>query len=405
MVRRAVFGGLAVAGALALAAVSACGDKSSPASPSSTCSTFSTSPTTQTFSGGGGTGTLTINIPSGCTWLATSSASWLGLTAGASGSGQGTVSFAVAANPALSSRTASITVNGLVATVTQSGTPNDGSCRFDLAPTVKSTPASNTTFTAQVTAGSGCRWEASSNLSWIQVTIQGGTFGSGDGTAEIKVSANVDAASRTGQILVAGQVLNITQDGASAPACTYTISPASQSADAIGAAGTLSVSTGSGCSWWLDADQSWITFPNGTAGYGTAKVQYAILPNDTPSGRQATVRLHGDSGGVLLTQTVTQSGASCLYTVSPTQMTFSGTGSASATARITTSPSDCRWGAASAVSWMTVTSPEYIVTGAGTITFRVNENASGATRTGQILAAGLTGVNPPAILTVIQTSK
>jgi len=82
---------------------------------------FSLSPGSQSYGPEGGTGSVTLSTASTCSWTAVSGASWLTVTAGASGTGPGSVSFAVAANTASASRTATLSVGGQVFTVSQSG--------------------------------------------------------------------------------------------------------------------------------------------------------------------------------------------------------------------------------------------------------------------------------------------
>jgi probable HAF family extracellular repeat protein len=68
------------------------------------------------------TGSTSMHIsPAGATWTAASSADWLTITSSTSGQGDATISYSVAANTSASSRSATITVAGVVFTVTQSG--------------------------------------------------------------------------------------------------------------------------------------------------------------------------------------------------------------------------------------------------------------------------------------------
>jgi len=60
--------------------------------------TFSISPASATFGVAGGTGSVTVTAPSECSWTASTTQTWLSVTRGAPGSGNGTVSFTVAAN-------------------------------------------------------------------------------------------------------------------------------------------------------------------------------------------------------------------------------------------------------------------------------------------------------------------
>jgi hypothetical protein len=53
---------------------------------------------------GGASGSVSVQAPDGCGWIATSNAGWITVTGGASGSGNGMVSYAVAANTDVSTR-------------------------------------------------------------------------------------------------------------------------------------------------------------------------------------------------------------------------------------------------------------------------------------------------------------
>ena len=83
---------------------------------------YTISPTSNSFGSSGGTGTISVSSPSGCSWSATSNVSWLAITSGSSGSGSGTVAFSDASNSSTSSRTGTLTVAGKTFQVTQSGT-------------------------------------------------------------------------------------------------------------------------------------------------------------------------------------------------------------------------------------------------------------------------------------------
>lgn len=299
--------------AVALAGVGAC-DRSSPSAPTPNCAVVSLTPTTLSFTGGTGTGAIDVAIQPGCAWSATASAPWITITSGGSGTGPGTLAFSILANPRLTPRTGSIAVGGSQSSISQAGTPNDPGCRFELRPQVRSVPAVAINFLVQVFTTFGCRWEFSSTLPWLQIVAEteGAPNGNGNGSVEAHVAANPDPAPRTGQALVAGQVLNVTQDGQSIAACTYGIDPAAVTAPAAGAMSGVNIAAGSGCSWWVEAEQGsvgWITFSSGGRGFGSATVPYLIASNQTSASRTANVVVHGDSGYARLVQTVTQSAA------------------------------------------------------------------------------------------------
>jgi hypothetical protein len=91
-----------------------------------TACAFTISPTSRSHSGSQETGSIALSCATGCTWSATSSAGWITITSGASGTGNGTVNYTVAANTTGSTRAASINVadkSFTVSQATQSTTP------------------------------------------------------------------------------------------------------------------------------------------------------------------------------------------------------------------------------------------------------------------------------------------
>jgi glucose/arabinose dehydrogenase len=73
------------------------------------------------FSGVGGSGTVTVTTQPGCTWAATANAPWLSIQSGSTGNGSGTVTFSVASNVGGADRTASVTVGGTTIAISQNG--------------------------------------------------------------------------------------------------------------------------------------------------------------------------------------------------------------------------------------------------------------------------------------------
>ncbi len=86
---------------------------------------YTLSPTGASVASGGTSGS-TVSLtasPASCAWTAASGASWITITAGASGSGNGTVSYNVAANTSSSSRTGVLTIAGQTFSVSQAASP------------------------------------------------------------------------------------------------------------------------------------------------------------------------------------------------------------------------------------------------------------------------------------------
>jgi hypothetical protein len=147
---------------------------------------------------------VSVTTSSGCAWTAASNAGWISITSGASGSGNGAVSFSIAANTG-SARTGTLTIAGSTFTVNQAE-----ACTYAINPSSMSAPKRQTTGSTSVTAPAGCAWTATSNVSWI--SVRSGASGSGNGTVTFEVADNNDKAKRTGTLTIAGRAFTVDQD-------------------------------------------------------------------------------------------------------------------------------------------------------------------------------------------------
>jgi len=93
--------------------------------------TYSIAPTNNTIVAAGGSGTITVTAGSGCQWSASSGATWIVITSGASGTGGGSVGYSVSANADTNSREGTLTIAGKTFTVTQSGGAASGNLVWD----------------------------------------------------------------------------------------------------------------------------------------------------------------------------------------------------------------------------------------------------------------------------------
>ena len=104
---------------------------------------------------GGSSGSITITLPEGVAWTATSSASWLTFAGPASGTGNG-IGFTyrrLAANPG-ADRTATITVDGYTFTIEQQASSFNGLMLIGSMPHLAAEGGWNTTFTLLNKSGS-----------------------------------------------------------------------------------------------------------------------------------------------------------------------------------------------------------------------------------------------------------
>ncbi len=167
-------------------------------------------PASQSFTDAGGPGGFTVGAGAGCGWTAVSTAPWIGVTAGASGTGTGTVGFVVDTNVmGIPARTGTIVVNNQAFTINQAaGAP----CVYAIAPMSQGFGAAGGSGGFAVTTVLTCPWTAYSNDSWIGIV--GPPSGAGNGNISFTVAPN-SGAPRTGSISLRGQTFTVSQAGAS----------------------------------------------------------------------------------------------------------------------------------------------------------------------------------------------
>ena len=320
---------------------------------------YGISPSSQNVSAGGSNGTVSVTTAAGCPWTSSSGASWITISSGGSGSGDGQVGYTVASNTG-PARQGSLTIAGRTFSVSQ-----ESGCTFDISPSGSSVPATASNGSVSVTAGGGCAWTASSGASWISIT--NGASGNGAGQVAYSVAANSGPA-RQSSLTVAGRAFTISQ----ASGCTYSVSPTSADVPATGGSGSPTVTTAPGCPWNASGGAGWVTFPspNNT---GPGPASFVAASNSGPA-RTDTVTIAGQPFTV-------RQASQCLYSLVPPFATYDGNGGTGAVLVIVTGP--CTWTATSTVEWIRVTSAPSGA-GSGVVQFTVLP-AAGANRSGTIV--------------------
>ncbi|MBF0591894.1 MAG: DUF1566 domain-containing protein [Nitrospirae bacterium] len=175
-------------------------------------------PTSKSFTSTGGSDSVSVTTSSNCSWSATSNVSWITITSGSTGVGNGTVAYTVSANTSASSRLGTMTIAGQTFTVLQDRL----SCDYTITPTSKnfSSPGGSDNVSVTV-SNSTCSWTAKSNDTWLSISSD--STGAGNGTVSYTAAANPTANVRIGTITIAGQTFTVTQDGQSATKKTLTI--------------------------------------------------------------------------------------------------------------------------------------------------------------------------------------
>lgn len=304
-------------------------------------------PNSRNHGSGAETGAFAITAPGTCSWTATASASWITITGGQSGTGSGTVSYAVAANNTPTARTGSILAGFQAFTITQATSfVNQPPSLDSVSPSAGAGISQTFTFTASdpngaadlrnidvdfvrsgsnrficqvsyimasrelgfladdqktfagpFTAGSNVALQNSQcgvDVSGVTVTSSGNSmqlsfpmvfFGSGTWSIQVNLYnyAKTDVGGIVGSWTVAPS------------ACSYSIGPAGAIAGKNETAGTITIAAGPGCPWLASASAPWITITSAVAGVGGGAVSYAIAANTTPVPRTGVITIAGQT--------------------------------------------------------------------------------------------------------------
>ena len=230
---------------------------------------------------GGGASSVNVTAGAGCTWSATSADTWIAITSGGSGAGNGTVTFNVEPNTG-AARTGILSIAGRACTVAQDA-PSAPVCTAMLSGSGTSVGADGDSGTVGVTMDNTCQWSASSSASWLIITSS--ASGTGSGTVTFSASANSGGA-RTATLTIAGAAYTVSQAAAPpapGPACSVTLDKTSILVGGPEANWTIIVTApDSTCTWAASSDSSWLvvksTSPTAmpVSGSGSVKVRATI---------------------------------------------------------------------------------------------------------------------------------
>jgi hypothetical protein len=289
----------------------------------------------------GGSVTVTVTASAGCTWFATSSDSFVTLSA-AQGTADGTVTFTVAANPSGTPRTAMLVVAAQSFEMTQAGALAPV-CRYGLNDTARTFEAAGVLGGVDMRAPPGCAWQAQSDAPWL--TITNGSAGSGDRAINFSVAANPGPSQRVGTITAAGAIFTVTQNGLS---CAYTVTPpATTELPSAGGTGTAAVATQAGCAWAATSSGPWITVTPPAGATGPGSVAFTVAANNEETARTGAVTVAGRAIAIM------QAAGGCVFALYPTWTTVPADGGE---AKIwVAAGSSCAWTATrtSNPAWMT----------------------------------------------------
>jgi hypothetical protein len=365
--------------------IASCVKKTSPTEPTPVCA-VAISPGTAAFGSDGGSGTVTVTTPAGCAWTVSASGGWISVTAGATGNGPGSVTYAVTANPATDPRNGSLTIGGQNHAIAQQGR-SPVVCSYGISPASAEFPKDAGTGAFAVTAPGGCPWTAASSASWLVVTS--GAQGSGAGSVSYAVARNLDVAERSTTVAVADRRFTVRQSGDTG-GCQYSVAPVDARPCMPGGSVTATVTTQAFCPWTAASNASWLGVAAGASGTGSSVITIAFPDNyDAPRQGIVMVRWPTPTAG----QNILVSQAGCLYAVSRSAFTIAaGGGSGTFDVIQQSDPISCGgatqdrcvWTAQSDAPWITITS-SMPRSGDNPVAFAVAANDGTASRTGHIV--------------------
>lgn len=329
--------------------------------------TFTLTPASASFTNTSNDAVITISASApNCAWTAKSNTSWITISFGFSGTGNGSVGFTVLQNNTAAQRTGSLTIAGLTFTVSQAAAV----CTYALSPATATVPTAGGTGTFTVTTG--CAWTATSSAGWLATS----STGTGNGTVSYVASANTTGASRTATITVGTQTFMVTQPAA----CSFTLNPFSIQAAVAGTTGTFTVTASSTtCPWTAaSANPDFISITSGVSGTGNGTVGYAVQANTGTAPRSGSIAVGDTAFGVYQ-----PGGTACSYALSAGSASFSSVGGVGSF----TVTSACSWLPVATASWISVANAASI-TGNGVVTYTVVPNPSATPRSAAITVGG-----------------
>ena len=322
--------------------------------------------TSADYGSGSQSGGFGVIAPTGCSWSATASQTWIHTIS--TGSGNGSVGYTVDANDSPSLRSGVIAVGSQMFTINQEGR----SCSYSLNPLGSSHTAAAESGSFGVTAQAGCTWSATTTQTWLHTT----SSGNGAGTVAYTVDTNVSTTARSGTLTVGGQVFNVTQAGS---ACLYALGSASGSHTAAAESGSFGVTAQAGCTWSATTTQTWLHTTSSGNGAGT--VAYTVDASSSTAARSGTITV----GGQVFT--VNQAGNVICNCVLNSTSGSPGADAGSRGSFAVAAQPTCSWSAMANQIWIHTMSSG---TGNGTVSYVVDGNGSTTPRSGSISVNGQT---------------
>jgi hypothetical protein len=326
----------------------------------------------------GGTGSVAVTTPVGCSYSTVAGPSWITVTSGGTGAGPGPVplAFSVAANSTTTSRSATLTIGDKPFTIAQDATP----CSVTVDASALGSPFATVGGSGKIgilANGSNCSWTVSSGATWANISPASGV---GNGSVTVTAGSNAGSATaRSTSLTVGGQSVGLSQAGTT---CTYSLGSSTANVPSGGGSGSVTVNAPAVCTWTSAPDVSapWVTITS-SGSAGASDVNFTAAPNITSSPRSATLTVAGQP------YSVSQAAAPCNYVLVPTSTSVASSGGSSSF-NFSTSTLGCSTTALSYSSWLSVSTSSSADGTSGSVSFTAAANPAGTTRVGTIQFGG-----------------
>ena len=326
------------------------------------------------FETAGGTGSVTVNAPSGKTWHAKSNVDWITVQS-SSGTGTRSLSFTVSRYDEVSTRSGTLTIADNTFTVHQTGR------RMQLTSYSATSDYFAETIKIRVNALASTEWSVSVNADWLTVSDAGN--GRGGDVVQITLSENQSYNARNGVVTIGTEQFAVRQLGRTA--LVFKINPTEVSTFSMdGASGErIAVSATPDLGWTATTSADWIELYSGyKSGSGSGNVVYKVKPNPTLYPRSGTITVTAaDSAVAVKRLEISQEAAVASLTGDSYEFEAAGE---SFTVGVNTG-SIVGWNVRNSIEWLTVSGLSMV--GPADITLTAAANTSVQPRSGVITIA------------------
>jgi hypothetical protein len=228
-----------------------------------------------------------------------------------------------------------------------------------------------------VQAARECAWTAAAQVNWVALVAP--AAGQGDATLKYSVQANPSGLPRRGTVNVAGQTVEVGQEGSP---CRFQLDRVRAQIASDVTSLDINVQGPTGCGWTAASEADWIAVTQGAQGSGPGRVTIRALANPGAA-RVGSVLI----AGIRFELTQGMVGGppppppGCAYALVPASAQLDST-AAGGTVSLSTS-GGCAWTGTSDQPWLSIVSAPS-GTGSAQISYSVTSNSTSATRSGHI---------------------